>query len=103
MRKYYAGFDTCHLTAETRNKAGDLITPATSILCWVWDSVKALVVTAEACTAESTGVYFYNYTPAATVNKGVYTWVIRASDVGVFSTPEVWGEFEVRVTPSTST
>uniref|UniRef100_A0A6M3J258 Macroglobulin domain-containing protein n=1 Tax=viral metagenome TaxID=1070528 RepID=A0A6M3J258_9ZZZZ len=45
------------------HSTGALATPATSITCTVYDSNKATVVSAAACTADSTGKYHYSFAP----------------------------------------
>jgi hypothetical protein len=68
----------CSLTI--RDSAGTLASPATSMKVTITNPLNVAAVTAQAMTEDSTGLYHYDYTPAATVSLGTYKVRYTATD-----------------------
>ena len=110
MITYIRGSSSVTMTVEFRNRLTKaLVDPATSITCTVVDPKNTIVVSAAAATQDSTGKYYYIYTPGSTANLGVYKyWFVGTEATGAKSIRAregdlPYGEFKLITVGSTST
>ena len=85
METYQLG-DTVPLKMETRNAAGALYTPDTSIKAAVWDSAGTAVLASSNMTPSATGVYYYNLPTTAAFKRGCYRVIYTTVNDGSTST-----------------
>jgi uncharacterized phiE125 gp8 family phage protein len=89
MATRYQRGETVVLTTATTNSAGTATTPATSFLVTVTDPGGTKRVDAQAMTASSTGVHYYNYTLAADAILGEWRVEYVATHTGSLVTRQV--------------
>lgn len=88
MKTYVRGKATAFLIGTFKDRANDLVDPADGAICYVWDEDGTVQVNGLACAKESTGVYYYNYSPAADAVLGEYKFLI----IGVDGTTKSTGD-----------
>jgi len=72
--------ETVICSIEVRDADGDLADPATSMKITITNNQNGIEVDAQAMTKDSTGLYHYDWTSAATAPLGVYYIIYTATD-----------------------